>query len=339
MSIFAAHKIDTAQLNLDKEGECQRCGAPFDATNGPGCISRREATMRVSSEWIIAAILGLTAGCTPGQGNQRFGAISEALGGPTGQCYPISDSSGATDQACLTSTVDHNNLHFKFGYFDPTGQGYWTFALVSWGLVGTGRTGQDSNESGGFDLNNVQPGTLWQFQDAFCFHNPIGQSVCTNWSPWVFAYAQSPGTSWIDSDSATSDQLNNAVETGWEILGDGSKRSLKTCAVSFQNGEHVGKFFGGNCFIGWGFKEQVLPHSMVLNTLDAGVGWTWTQGGAVPVGAVAAGWENGQSQFACRAWFSTASGYQPGKALADGCHYSWGGVEHIETGWYQVLTN
>ena len=302
--------------------------------------------MRASLGLFGVALWGLV-GCNGagqlGTSPPPVGEQQAGLGGPTASPTFWALNGMYKGEGWVTDSVDHNNLHYKFGCFGRPDQTCpYQYANMIWGIEGSGHLGQNDNYSGGYDLGNVVPGALWHFQVEFCINlaDPFPQSAtCSDWSPTLLLYSQAPGTSWLDSDQTSMDILNNSVEAGWEILGDGSKRSLKACAVFFNGGEHVGKWFGGNCFIGWGGQEFALGGSMVLNSLDSGVGWTWTSGGNLPSGAVAGGWENGNSQYVCRAWFGPASGYQVGKTIGDGCNYSWGGVEHHESGYYQVLTN
>lgn len=120
--------------------------------------------------------------------------------------------------------------------------------------------------------------------------------------------------------ASNPDVSSSFWEGGGETVGN-TYRRLGVC-VAYMNGLQVGK---------------AIPAAMVLESVDAGVGWKWAYGSGLPDASIEGGRENGQPQYICRAWYQ--NGYHPGKRLGDGCHIGWGNAERVEHGWFQVLAH
>ena len=72
-------------------------------------------------------------------------------------------------------------------------------------------------------------------------------------------YAWVDGPTYLQKDP----QLANAVVGGSE-----GSRILRVCRAKLQDGTHPGKYFDGQCNIGWGGKEVVLTqgYELLVNT-------------------------------------------------------------------------
>lgn len=77
-----------------------------------------------------------------------------------------------------------------------------------------------------------------------------------------------------------------AVPANAVIGGGDSGRPLPVCRASYQDGVHPGKVWAGNCNIGWGGKEIVLPVFDVL--VSTGAAPKWVFGPTVPPNFVTA---------------------------------------------------
>jgi hypothetical protein len=128
----------------------------------------------------------------------------------------------------------------------------------------------------------------------------------------------------------------NGVVTG----SGGRVGNLVVCRAWFDNGQHPGKVWEGNCNIGWGKLERKMPSFEVL--LDGGFSWInpghwvntpfgprWVTN--MPSNAVDGG-DGGDTvnhvrMGVCQAWMG--DGWHPGKYLHDNCNVGWGGKEHI----------
>lgn len=110
------------------------------------------------------------------------------------------------------------------------------------------------------------------------------------------------------------------------------------CVAPFNGGRHPGKTVNGNCNIGWGGSEQVIPippagYAIPVNYTP---GWVArSQGQALPSNAVLLGYEaNGTALFSCRAPYN--GGLHLGKVVAGNCNFGWGGREIVVPN-YEVL--
>jgi hypothetical protein len=107
----------------------------------------------------------------------------------------------------------------------------------------------------------------------------------------------------------------NAIAGGQENGG-----TLYVCRAPHNGGLHPGKIVDGNCNIGWGGEEQVIRDYEVL--IGDGI---WGKPRADYAGSFAAGQENGEALYLCRAPFN--GGVHPGKVVAGNCNIGWGGKE------------
>ncbi len=137
--------------------------------------------------------------------------------------------------------------------------------------------------------------------------------------------------------------LAHAATFGWErgpgipsnalVGGQEPGRSLYVCHAPHNGGVHPGKVVAGNCNIGWGGKEVVLPNFEVL-TVNGNPRWVPASNGSVPQGAFAAGHENGAPLYLCRT--GHAGGVHPGKVVGNNCNIGYGGAEILHSN-YEVL--
>jgi len=122
------------------------------------------------------------------------------------------------------------------------------------------------------------------------------------------------------------------------IGGQEPGRALPICRAGFQNGVHPGKVVAGNCNIGYGGKEIVLPQFELLVGRPAptapGIAWV-PFAGQVPPNAYIAGQEPGRQLPVCRG--SHQSGLHPGKVVAGRCNIGWGGAE-VVLAQFEVMT-
>jgi len=282
--------------------------------------------------WLGALSTGLgVLGCGAADGGgdaaeaNRVDSHRDALGsGAHGPCL---------GGACVDSLADLGDGHLMFKFHHQPGFDYFN---VLWGIVDTPFV-QEENRSGQYDVFGAKIGALYQFHVEDCSSSPWPwPSVCTGFTAPTFIYVQDAGSHWIDSDFASQAQIDAAFVASTELAGGfgGFERPLRACSVHFNGGQHLGKFFDGACFIGWGGQEFALKGSMVLDHVADNVGWVWAHHGFNPGGAIAGGYENGIQQSVCLAFHE--NGFHPGKTIGDGCNVSWGGLEFHETD-YQVL--
>ena len=134
---------------------------------------------------------------------------------------------------------------------------------------------------------------------------------------FTLASAQSP-MKWVSGAAAPTTATIGGNENG---------QPLYVCRARYEGGLHPGKIVTGNCNIGWGGKEIVLPTYEILT----GTG-TWGTPSADFSGAFVGGQEARNPLFLCRAKFN--GGLHPGKLIADPktntgtlCNIGWGGDE------------
>jgi len=208
-----------------------------------------------------------------------------------------------------------------------------SYLRIRYAPFGSGET-QVDNWSGTFDLWGAQPGALYGFRAQGCWSGFFFPTYCGAYSQTAFVYVQAAGSRWTDSGLFSNPDFSWAFEGGWEDVPGVGRRKLQICSVPFQTGQLVGKLIGGLCYVAWGGREHALGGSMVLLSL-ANARWVGTSNGFIPANAVPAGFEGG-TQFACRAWLN--NGMHPGRTLGNACLVPWGGLEHVITNNYEVLT-
>jgi hypothetical protein len=159
----------------------------------------------------------------------------------------------------------------------------------------------------------------------------------SNW-PETFTGLPDMGPyAWVDgpSEVAKNPGLSSAVLGGQE----GSIK-LYVCRAQLQDGVHTGKFFNGQCNIGWGGQELSLTtgYQLLVNTqpnLANFLPQTWVAP-ATPAATTFHGGTVGNTQMrVCRA--SHNNGFHPGKEWAGKCNIGWGGQEIASTS-YEVLS-
>ena len=239
-----------------------------------------------------------------------------ATGAPAPLVQELSNTLGRI-QFRVAHTANHNDF---FNY--------------RWGVIGQGFDHQDSNSTGVFTVDGPIEGAMYFFAAQDCTSVFLAPSRCGPWTQRFFIFVRPAGTQWGDADQPTT--WKGFFSGGFEVWGDNTTHQLGVCSAMFNGGQHVGKWMGWGCNIGWGGSEITVPGGMVITLVDRSIHWTWTLGGELPAGALAGGYENGRQQYICRAWHE--NGYHPGKWLGFGCNIGWGGAEIVETGWYQVLT-
>jgi hypothetical protein len=199
----------------------------------------------------------------------------------------------------------------------------------------------------------LSAGALYWFKSQGCVvgaHNWATGDYCKFWSYWgpvEVVYAADTGTHWYDTETPGHGP-NDGWAAGYEV-SNGQFRDLEVCAAEFNAGNNVqstqvGKFFDSECHFGYGGGEVWQPGAMVLNTIDANVGWAGNNLDGVMQSAVAGGWENGHPLYVCRAWHSDPNdpnnfGWHPGKVVDSSCNIAYGGVEIPVGGYWQVLTH
>jgi hypothetical protein len=141
------------------------------------------------------------------------------------------------------------------------------------------------------------------------------------------AGAQAAGLAWVPNTDPASRQ--NVIVGGQE-----PGRALPICRAAYQNGLHPGKIVAGNCNIGWGGKEILIPKFDVLTGSPA-IRWIAARNGApLPAGAFIGGSEPARLLPVCRA--SYQKGVHPGKVVAGNCNIGWGGKEIVLAA-YEVM--
>jgi hypothetical protein len=163
---------------------------------------------------------------------------------------------------------------------------------------------------------------------------------------------------------------------GTLVGGQEGTLTLRVCRAPHQGGTHPGKEVGGNCNIGWGGQEVVIPQYELLALTFDRTAWqaaqtpvqaaatdpndpnTWPQyfrgensmgpyawltlaeisaRGLSLANAVIGGQEGTQPLPVCRA--SYEGGTHPGKLYANNCNIGYGGQEVAVSQGYQVLVN
>ncbi|MEQ8195313.1 MAG: DUF3421 domain-containing protein [Rhodospirillales bacterium] len=123
------------------------------------------------------------------------------------------------------------------------------------------------------------------------------------------------------------------VPPGAIVGGMEPARKLFVCRARYGQGgnigDHPGKIVAGNCNIGWGGREILLPRYEVLTGNAAHVAWIPVIQGKMPGNAYVGGSEAARKLFVCRARFGQGGnvGIHPGKAVDGRCHIGWGGRE------------
>lgn len=115
--------------------------------------------------------------------------------------------------------------------------------------------------------------------------------------------------------------------------------TLYPCRAWYGGGVHLGKASASKnwCAFSWGGKEIFAGPGFQVLSLASGVQATWVNGanGSLPAGALAAGFDGGNTLYVCR---SLVNGYwTPGKLIWGKCAVPWGGRETFYPS-YQVLT-
>jgi hypothetical protein len=112
----------------------------------------------------------------------------------------------------------------------------------------------------------------------------------------------------------------NATVGGFE-----NGQRLYVCHAVYAGGVHPGKIVAGNCNIGYGGNEVVIPHFKIMT-----VAGTWKAPQPGFAGAFVAGRENGSPLYLCRGRYN--GGVHPGKVVAGNCNIGWGGAEVLLSG-------
>ncbi len=142
---------------------------------------------------------------------------------------------------------------------------------------------------------------------------------------------------WVDGATALKNDPNlaNAVQGGQE---GAVKLYVCRASNSQDGGVHVGKFFNGQCNIGWGGKEievkqgfQVLVNSRPELAKFLPQQWVAPSTPSTYVG----GMQANAGMRVCRATHTNGS-VHPGKEYAGKCNYGYGGKEIVAAA-YQVL--
>jgi hypothetical protein len=182
-------------------------------------------------------------------------------------------------------------------------------------------------------------------QTAIVQHTTMQQATIVdaadpNTWPAAFSSAQGPWA-WVDGPSylQKDPQLANGVYGG--IAGGNGELKLYVCRAAQQDGVHPGKYFNGQCNVGWGGQEIVLTqgYELLVNTrpdvapyltqrwVDQGV-----SEGTFYGGSVGTTWLR-----VCRLWWGRADYTHPGKEWSGRCLIGYGGKEEAGVP-YQVLS-
>ena len=137
---------------------------------------------------------------------------------------------------------------------------------------------------------------------------------------------------WIDGPSSST-QLANAVAGG---SGDGIQMDI--CRATLSDGVHPGKFFNGQCNIGWGGTEVVKKdgYQILVNTqpsLSKYLPQSWLAPGSADT--FNGGSVGSTNMKVCRASYN--NGWHPGKVWEGKCNIGYGGKE-LAVDSYQLLS-
>lgn len=103
-------------------------------------------------------------------------------------------------------------------------------------------------------------------------------------------------------------------------------RDMYVCRGYYRDGVHPGKYWRGECHIGWGGKEVRLDHFEVL-VQPGGVNWQPASAGHIPSPCVEGGRDQGHTQCVCRGYYR--DGVHVGKTWNGRCNIGWGGREVV----------
>jgi hypothetical protein len=127
--------------------------------------------------------------------------------------------------------------------------------------------------------------------------------------------------------------INMAIPDAVVVGNDYGANSYYVCQAFYEGGVHPGKVYAGNCNIGYGGYEIVVPNYRILT--GRGYHWVSAKFGQIPIRAVMGGHEsNGQPLYVCRAFYHGEK--HPGKIVGSNCNFGWGGRE-IEKPYYEAL--
>jgi hypothetical protein len=182
----------------------------------------------------------------------------------------------------------------------------------------------------GFDRSAWQASQSAQTAGAFA--DPPTSPDPNTW-PASFDGRSSLGPyAWVDGPTAlqSDPQLANAVYGGQV----GNTRQA-VCRAQLQDGVHPGKYFNGQCNIGWGGREVALTtgYQVLVNTQPQQARYLtqrWNAGGEGFVGGEA----GGAPLRVCQTW--AADGTHLGKVWQGRCYYGWGGEERSDA-YYGML--
>lgn len=120
----------------------------------------------------------------------------------------------------------------------------------------------------------------------------------------------------------------------WVVYGGfAEKRSLPICRGSYQDSVHLGMVVNGNCSIGWGGGQILLPTFETMNNSAKQLGWIY--GPTIPKAAVISGQTAGVPLFVCHAGYE--GNVLPGQVVNGNCSIGWGGKELVLPN-FKVLT-
>lgn len=108
---------------------------------------------------------------------------------------------------------------------------------------------------------------------------------------------------------------------------------LYVCRANYRGGMHPGKWYQGNCNIGWGGEEISLSHYQVLASRRP-LTWVPTSFGRLPVNAIQGGYQHDGPLYICQGFLH--GGMHVGKVYGQNCNIGWGGREELLTR-YNVL--
>lgn len=275
---------------------------------------------------LVLPLLSLACAVATDPPSEEVGRARQALGG---QLTSANRPPCLSDRPCPSELYAYSNfIHFAFTNANGNNN-------IAWGITDAWHGPTVPNSSGILDVQNPQVGALYDFSAQDCVTHWFAPSTCSPWSEKRFIYVPPYNTWWDDTDDPATSSIPKWV-AGSEPVAGGGTRFFQACSVHYAGGQHVGKYFDGYCHIGWGGREVSLTGSMVMTAVWCGVEWTSLFYGAVGDDAIVAGYENGQPQYLCRAFF--AGGMHPGKFVAGGCNFAWGGAEQRNTVSYQMLT-